>query len=266
MRIIAVDDERLALENITTLLKKIKPESEIVGFLKPQDAFEYLAGNKADVAFLDIEMGKLNGIALAKKCKDLCPKINIIFVTGYNQYALDALKIHASGYLMKPIRANDIYSELENLRHPLPIQNMQSVRIQTFGNFEIFVDKKPLRFPMAKCKEALAYLVDRKGACITVAELAIVLWEDKPFDKTVQNNTHRVISDMIKALKDADADQIIIKTRKDIAIDTTKVDCDYYRFLTGEVSLINAFRGEYMNNYSWSEFTLASLVQNKTFY
>lgn len=263
MKVIAVDDERLALDNIMALLKEVVPEAEIKGFLKPTEAFEYLTDNEVDIGFLDIEMGKMNGILLAKKCKDIRPEINIIFVTGYNQYAMDALRIHASGYLIKPVRAKDLLIELENLRHPLPLHAIRRVRVQTFGNFEVFVDQKPIPMPIAKCRECLAYLIDRKGSRVTVAELAAVLWEDRPYDKTVQNNTHRVVSDMIKALKEVGIVDIIIKNRRDIAIDTEKVDCDYYRFLSGDVSQINVFHGEYMSNYGWAEFTLAELAGSK---
>ena len=82
-------------------------------------------------------------------------RLSIIFVTGYSQYTMDALKLRVSGYLMKPVRTSDLRLELKNLRHPLPEFNCR-VRIQTFGNFEVFVDGRPLKFPRKKCKECLA--------------------------------------------------------------------------------------------------------------
>lgn len=259
MKIIAVDDERLALENILNLLKKTQPSAEISGFIRSSEAFAFLEKHKCDIAFLDIEMSGMNGLTLAKKCKELCPEINIVFVTGHEQYTLDALRLRASGYIFKPVRENDLKAELENLRHPIADDFTHKVRIQAFGNFEIFVDQKPLSMPIAKCKECIAYLVDRRGARVTAAELAAVLWEDCPYDKRIQNNIYRVISDTVKYLKDAGISDIIIKSRKDMAINIANVDCDYYRFLKGDVSQINMFRGEYMTNYSWAEFTLAEL-------
>lgn len=259
----AVDDERLALENITSLLKKILPQAEITGFTKSTEAFSFLAAHAVNIAFLDIEMCGMNGLSLAKKCKELCPDINIIFVTGYDRYTMDALRLHASGYLIKPVRESDLRAELDNLRHPIVTASQHRVRIQAFGNFEIFVDQKPLFIPIAKCKECLAYLVDRKGSRVTAPELATVLWEDTPYDKRTQNNTHRVISDTVKYLKEAGVANIIIKNRGDMAINLEQVDCDYYRFLMGDVSQINLFRGEYMTNYSWAEFTLAQLSSLK---
>ena len=263
MKIIAVDDERLALENILSLLRRVAPQAEVMGFTRPAEAFAHLGANKIDVAFLDIEMGKISGLALAKQCKELCPQMNIVFVTGYSEYALEAIRLHASGYLIKPVRERDLLTELENLRHPLPSGSRARVRVQTFGNFEIFVDDKPLRLPRTKCKECLAYLIDRKGARVANGELSSILWDDKPIDRTVQNNTQKVISDLMKALRQADVEQIVIKSRNDLAIDVNMVDCDYYRALSGDVSQLNRFTGEYMSNYGWAEFTLGELVQTQ---
>lgn len=100
--------------------------------------------------------------------------------------------------------------------------------MQTFGHFEVFVDGRPLNLPRAKSKECLAYLIDRKGARLTVAEIASVLWEDKENDINTQNNAHQVIFTLMKALKDAGIEDIVIKSRREIAIDVSKVDCDYY--------------------------------------
>lgn len=260
MKIIAVDDERLALDNLVKLIKKVEKTSEIISFNRSADALDYLSQNMVDIAFLDIEMGELNGIALAKKCKDLCPSVNIIFVTGYSQYMTEAFRLHVSGYLLKPVRENDLRMEIDNLRFPVSCAPTHRVRVQTFGHFEVFVDGRLLDLPRAKSKECLAYLIDRKGARITVSEIASVLWEDKPDDSSTHNNAHQVIFTLMRALKDAGIEDIIIKSRRELAVDTSKIDCDYYRAISGDMSRMNTFTGEYMTNYSWAEFTLGELV------
>lgn len=262
MRIIAVDDEPLVVKNVLRLLEQLEPAAELHGFTEPEDAFVFMAEKPVDIAFLDIEMGEIDGITLAKKCQDLCPKMNIIFLTGYSQYALDALELHASGYLMKPVRAAELRKELDNLRHPLP-PPAKRVKIQTFGNFEVFVDGKPLRVPRQKCKECLAYLVDRRGAAVTYAQLSSVLWEDRPIDRTVQKNTQKIISTLWDVLEKEDAEGILIRNRMDIAIDAEQVDCDYFRAVAGDMAWLNSFTGEYMSNYSWAEVTLGELIEIK---
>lgn len=263
MEIIVVDDERLVLENIVKVIRKVVPHAIVHGFVCPDEAILCLRENKIDIAFLDIEIGGVNGIDFSQRCKMLCPEMNVIFVTAYNKYAIEAFRLHASGYLMKPVMEEDIQAELENLRKPILLHGGKKVEIQTFGNFEIFVNNVPLHFPMAKCKECLAYLIDRKGALITTGEIAGVLWEDRPYSKVVQNNTHKVISDLMKTLKAANVEDIVIKSRREIGININNVDCDYYSFLNGEIPYINSFRGEYMSNYSWAEFTL-STIENDT--
>ena len=262
MRIICVDDEEITVEYMERLIAQVEPQAEVIGFAEPEEAFDYLSKNIVDIAILDIEMGEYSGMGLAKKCKDLCPTVNIIFATGYSQYMQEAFALHASGYLMKPIRADDLRTELANLRHPLPQLNKR-VRVQTFGNFEVFVDGKPLKVPRKKCKECLAYLVDRKGAGVPYAQLSSLLWEDVPYDRTAQKKTQTVISALGKALGAVKVADILIRTRMEIAIDVAKVDCDYFRAVCGDMAWMNAFTGEYMSNYSWAEATLGELVDIK---
>lgn len=261
MKIIAVDDEPKALNNFLRVLREVEPDADVTSFTDSEDAFAYLAENKADIAFLDIKMDGLTGIELAERCKSLCPEANIVFVTGYSQYTMDALRLHVSGYLMKPVRAEDLRTEMENLRYPVLPSNYHRVRVQTFGNFEVFVEGKALRFPLLKCGECLAYLIDRRGAMITVAELVSVLWEDRPFNSALQNNAHKVISNLMKTLKETGVEEIIIRQPRKIGVDPQRVDCDYYRVLEGDKEQAKLFTGKYMKNYSWAEYTTGELAQ-----
>lgn len=78
-----------------------------------------------------------------------------------------------------------------------------------------------------------------------------------------KKNTHKIISDLIKALKDVDAEHILHKSHTAIAIDVEGVDCDYFSAISGDMAWMNFFTGEYMTNYSWAEFTLGELVEIK---
>lgn len=261
MNLIAVDDERLALDNLLLKLKAVQPKAQVKGFLDPKIALkEIQSGFRPDIAFLDIEMYDMNGIELALLFKKALPSINIIFVTGFSQYAADAFSLHASGYITKPVSIERINEELHNLRNPLPAADSR-IRIQTFGNFEIFVDDVPVPFHRNRTKELLAYLVDRRGAGVTVAELAAVLFEDGKCDRSLQSQIRVHISDLVKTLKSVRASELIIKRRNFICVDVNQADCDLYQFLNGDVPIINSFRGEYMANYSWAERTTGELYQ-----
>lgn len=260
MNIIAVDDEALALGYMLKILKEAAPGSRFKGFEDPFAALDYLRENPVDIAFLDIEMYGLNGIELAKRFKEAAPSVKIIFSTGFPDYALDTFSVHASGYLLKPPTVEAVKSEIDNLGLP-PAVSQKRVRVQTFGNFEVFVDNAPLRFGRAKAKELFAYLVDRKGSGSTTAELISVLWEDRDLSHSLQSQFQTVAADMIKTFKAVNAGDILIKKRNYLSVDTEKLDCDYYNFLKGDIRAINSYAGEYMRNYSWAEFTTGFLSQ-----
>ena len=254
MNILAVDDDHLALLGLKQTILEVEPDCELYCAASSREALDHAAQNLIDVAFLDIEIDELDGLALAKRLKELHSQTNIIFVTAYAQYSLAAISLRASGYLCKPVQARDIIVELENLRHPLP-EPPQGVRLQCFGNFEIFVDGRPLHFRRAKAKEVLAYLTDRKGASVPTKELSAILWEDGKYTRTRQSHLQMLIRELVRALEEARVGHILIRGWNSLALDMTAVDCDYFNFENGDPKGINAYRGEYMTNYSWAEFT-----------
>ena len=157
MKILALDDEQIALEGLVLAAKKAEPSAAIYSFRKPGEALEFCKTMSCEVAFLDIQMRNMSGVELAKKIKLLNPQTNIIFTTGYTDYMKEAFDIHASGYILKPVTPAKIQKELDNLRFPVLPAAKKKVRFQTFGNFEVFIDGEPVRFKYEKTKEMLAY-------------------------------------------------------------------------------------------------------------
>jgi len=170
-------------------------------------------------------------------------------------------EVTASDYLLKPITKEAVENAISRLRSPVEIKTDKKVRVQTFGNFEIFVDGTPLIFSRSRAKELFAYLVDRKGASVTNTEIAAVLWDEKAYDISLKNQTQTTISEMMKTLRDNGIDDVIIKSWNQISVDKSKIDCDFYDFLNCNPSAVNAYCGEYMANYSWAEMTTAVLNQ-----
>ena len=116
MRILAADDEVLAREMLVDAIKASIEDCELFDFSKPSQLLEFAQNNPAcDIAFLDIHMRGMNGVELAKKLKDITPTINIIFVTGFDEYTGDAMRLHASGYIMKPVTKEKIDHEMADL-------------------------------------------------------------------------------------------------------------------------------------------------------
>ena len=133
MRILACDDERIPLELLTEAIREARPEAELIGFSDPAELLAFAEHSRADVAFLDIQMYGITGLELAKRLKDLMPDINIVFVTGYSQYAGEAFHLRASGYVMKPTTKEMIEDELDNLRNPVPEKQTAKLLVQCFG-------------------------------------------------------------------------------------------------------------------------------------
>ena len=105
MKIIAADDEIIALEVLVDAIKEAEPTAEVISFRNGRDVLDYIAENSCDVCFFDIEMRDINGIELAYEAKKFNPKINIVFVTGYSEYTKNAFEVRASGYVLKPVTA-----------------------------------------------------------------------------------------------------------------------------------------------------------------
>lgn len=259
MNIIAVDDERRSLKMIEKALVQIAPNSEVHSFTSSDDALAYARDHRVDVAFLDIMMGGMDGLLLAKRLQEIYGRTNIIFVTGYSQYAGNAFDLHASGYLMKPVNPQRVKKELENLRSPVSACAAQRVHVQCFGSFAVFVDGHPVQFTRAKPRELLAYLVHRQGATVTNGQIASVLWEKMPDTLSVQSNTRNVIGQLLQILRSAGAEDILARARNSTAIIPQRISCDYYDYLHRIPEAVNAYAGEYLSDYSWAEFTAAYL-------
>ena len=252
-----VDDERLVLKDTYSLVNKVISNAEIICFQFAKEALSYLKENSVDVALLDIAMPEFNGLQLAKKCKEIQPKMNILFVTGYNEFALDAFQVHPTGYLLKPLRESDLLLELENLRFPITQnENEKGLYVRCFGNFEVFYDGLPMHFKYSKTKELLAYLIDRKGSRVSSGEAIGILWEDRPISLSLKSQWRNCVADLLTTLKAVQKADCLIKSRDFIAVDISKINCDYFHFLSGDIQSINQYQNEYMEQYSWSVFSI----------
>ncbi len=257
MKFIVVDDEPLVLQDLEDTLKNVRPESEVFGFTSARDALSFAEKQPLDVAFLDIELGYTNGIVLAKQLKELQPELHIIFVTSYEKYAVDAFAIHATGYLLKPAEPEALQRELTFIYGKSEPE--KQVVIQTFGGFDVFVGGKAIAFKRSKAKELLAYLVDRRGCGVTTKEACAILFEDAPYDKAQKNYFQTIYTELKNTLTQAGIETVLKKSRNNLAVDTEAFDCDYYRFMQGDVAAINQYRGDYLISYSWAEFSIGSL-------
>lgn len=259
MKIITADDEQLALEDLTSIVHEVKPESNIVSFSKSKELLAYAKKHSCDVAFLDIEMDEISGIEIAKYLKMRNPKINIIFVTGYNEYMKQAFQMHASGYVMKPVCKEDIRKEMEDLRTSVIDVRGERFVAKCFGTFDVFANGKKLVFEKSKTKEMLAYLIDRKGSSVTSGELRAILWGGASTDENTGSYLSKLKKDLIRTLSKEGVRDIFVGSWNQYAVDVDKISCDYYDYLKNRPEGIRAYNGEYMSQYSWGEIKNAVL-------
>lgn len=120
LKAILVDDELSSLQNLQQKLKEFCPDVEVMATTqKPEEAILLIQQFKPDVVFLDIEMPRMNGFRMLDELGD--HEFEIIFTTAYNHYAVDAIRISAFDYLVKPIAIKDLQQAIERLtKHRQP--------------------------------------------------------------------------------------------------------------------------------------------------
>lgn len=265
MKVLAVDDKAMPRKVLVRAIEEAAPDAQVKACASASEVLELPDVTTFDVAFVDIDMPGMNGVSLAKELKRLNPRINVIFATGFGEYMSDAFALHSSGYLMKPVTAADVTAELENLRFPPALPESadpKKIYVRCFGDFEAFVDGRPIAFDRAKTKELLAFLIDRRGAIVSLREVEAVIWEEPLRGKGASSSYLRtLVSDLRQSLSACGQDDVLIKRRGVLGIDMSRVSCDYYDFLAGDPLAVSAWHGEYMSQYAWAETTKAALMR-----
>lgn len=254
MRAIAVDDEIYMLETLMEAVTASSDVEQTEGFTSCSAALAYAEAHPIDIAFLDIHMRGIGGLGLAEKLVELQPRCRIVFCTGYEEYALSAFRLHASGYLIKPITAEAVQKEIDHIKGIKAAEKL--LDIKCFGNFEVLYNGESLPFKRRKAKELLAVLVDRSGAGMTAKEICAVLFPEDSDDAKNTAYLRQLVLDLKNTLRSVRAEDVLQHDTPYYRIDTNLVRCDYFSYLeTGKPG----FHGEYMTQYSWAEETCALL-------
>ena len=116
--VIMVADNKVIVSGALTVLEEVMPNAIITGFTKPTKAVEYAKANRIALAFLDIEMGNISGLDVCRELLGINPHTNIIYLTAYSDYALDAWSTGASGFMLKPLTPDGVRDQLKILRYP----------------------------------------------------------------------------------------------------------------------------------------------------
>jgi len=226
MKIIVVDDEIHILNLMEKRLTSLLPKADMSFFSKPREAIEYAQSTKVDIAFLDINMRFMDGLTVAKELKELNPKLNIIFCTGYSEFSLEAHDLFCSGYLMKPVTEEKLKTVLSNLRYPIEEDNtLLTIRLN--GVREVYDSNGILlSFKRKKAQAILFILAEQNGEVMSPSDISDKLWadkEDNDWDEKNRDYFYKLIGELVRVLKENNAEQVLKKVYNGYSLDMSLI-------------------------------------------
>ena len=268
IRVLIVDDEPPSLLRLKKQLGASGMAQVEGAFTDPLEALSFLDKNKADAVFLDIEMPDMDGMELASRILDLQGNIAVIFVTAYNQYAVEAFHLNALDYILKPVSADRLRETLCRIidEKGIPVHS-GPVTVRCFGKFCVKAHAEEIKFRTEKAEELLAFLIGCRGEFVSRSKILDSLWEDFEGDRAVVNfNT--TLHNVKKALIPYGIHISILYDRGHYRLETGGMACDYLQFCSfkenaGEFDAKNIleyektaslYSGEYLSgwDYGWA--------------
>ena len=232
MKVLLMGDEAPVLRLLRHVLNSFE-EVEVIGeFSDSSKGLQAIKELQPDVCFLDIEMPRVNGLAIASELMAL--QTQVVFVTAYEHYAIEAFKVNAVDYILKPITKEEIGRVLKKLK-PKEIQN-KPLRVQGelsasyMGEFSVAYKGAILDWPTEKVADLCAYFLYHKGTKIDKWTLCDIFWPNLLPEKAKHNLYNAIY--LLKKLFDSHGIHYTITNRhgyyefmiEDIVIDFEKMD------------------------------------------
>lgn len=195
MNVILVDDEELALEVLERMLMKIGDICICGKYTDAGLALSQLEDKNIDVVFLDMEMGRIHGLQFAEELLSRNINTEIVFVTAYSQYAIDAFEFDAVDYLLKPVSADRLLKTVKRLKERLePTKWRDSytpqdgcIRIHSFGSLQVYPEEDetsvPIKWRTKKVKELFCYLWQSNERPVNKYRIMEELWPEIEADR-----------------------------------------------------------------------------------
>ncbi|MDH5163144.1 response regulator [Heyndrickxia oleronia] len=274
MKAIIIDDEQLALDYLEQLLLNIT-DLQIVGkYLDPFRGKEAIENNNVDIVFLDIQIPEINGIELAEQLLEMKPKLSIVFVTAYDNFAIKAFELNALDYILKPVRKERLLNTVERIKQKFPDQILGKPELLHICMFQqgIITDSSKnvlhLQWRTNKVLQLFLYLVHHRGTIISKAQLVELLWREYEPKKAFAQ-LYTAIYHIRKTLG-AISNYISIKNISEgylITLENVDVDVDRFEnFIQTGVPIsketigeyervLGLYKGEYLQGYDylWAE-------------
>jgi two-component SAPR family response regulator len=232
LRAMIVDDEELSVQRLGILLSESGELGLCAAFLNPAEAYEFAKTNPVDVAFLDISMPDIDGMLLSTLLHDLDDSIDIVFVTGYDEYAVQAFDRNALDYLLKPVTAERLSRTLDKIRkrHRSAAADGSSAQVLLFNGLKLYRrerDQVQVKLRSPKTEELFAFLVC-KGT-VSREEIVDTLWSGLEKNKALKN-LNSTLYYIRKAFDNGESDSFLAAGKHEIGIREGALRCDLYEF------------------------------------
>ncbi|MDD3653790.1 MAG: response regulator [Desulfotomaculaceae bacterium] len=233
LRAVLIDDERPALRMLEKLLQDY-PMVEISGmYTNPLEAIDKIAAIRPQIVFLDINMPQLQGIDAASKILDQCPDADIIFVTAFDQYAVEAFELYALDYLLKPVAKERFKKTMQRVikkNGAIQLNSKGNLAIKCLGRFQVrWHGEAPVKWRSEKTRELFAFLLFHRDREVSKDEILDQLWPEVDYLRAV-HQLHNGIYYIRKTLEQYGIDKSLIRIFGSYRLKLGAVDLDVMLF------------------------------------
>lgn len=273
---IIVDDEKPALDVLKLLLEKTGQIRVVGAFMSAADALAEIQSLKPDVAFLDIEISDMSGLELAEKIVDTGIDIEIVFVTAYDKYALEAFRVNAIDYILKPCSSDDITRVITRLKKVKPLPALSQTpgekgRIYCFGKLSVFGAgcSEAVKWRTSKAEELFAFMLQNLNKMVAKWKISQSLWPECETEKQLNTNLYTTVYKVKKTLLSANIkfSFTFVNGSYKMELPNVYIDSAEFETLTDDEILFSAgtierykralslYKGNYLeeNEYLWSQ-------------
>ncbi|RIX52078.1 response regulator [Paenibacillus nanensis] len=249
IRALLIDDEEIALDVMEILLEQIGDVTIAGKYQRVSEAIAQAAELKPDIIFLDIEMPGMNGLDAGKQLFEQCPSADLVYVTAYHQYAVEAFESNAIGYLLKPVTGEQLANTLARyktlrareairLKEPAPLENngyrptaarKRNLRLHVMGSLELYDrEGKAVTWRTQKTKELFACLWCFHDAPFTRFQIIDRLWPEIELDRA-QALFHTTLYNLRSMLKAEGFPDMVMFENGRYWMQTGRIDSDIER-------------------------------------
>lgn len=273
LNVVIIDDERPAIRALEFLLKDYSDINIVGKYTNAEIAITEMESLKPHVVFLDISMPKLSGMEVTLKLSQINEAIEIVFITAFEQYALEAFELEALDYILKPITPERLEITIQRIRkknkvnEPIPERKF---RIKCLGGLQVaWENQEPIKWRAKKTKELFAFLLHNEGKTIPKQEILDQLWYEEMGEKALLQ-LYNGIYYIRKTLEEYGVDKSVLSISSNYTLKLGRVEYDIAQVKAlektkeiGELEKMEQlFLGEYLEgeNYSWAEAERESFI------